>query len=115
MTLLFSTAYADRDRRDGKYKNDRHQKKATQLRLDKRYSHNRSYPREGHTVRVIPKRHRPIHYHDRDYFYISGVWHLSSGSSFVVVRPLLGIVIPAIAGELTSLGMTQRNHLKIYL
>ncbi len=93
ISSLSTTAYADRDHRDKKYERNNHKQSAPHLRLDKRYSHNHYYPREGHIVSVLPRQRRPIHYHDRDYFYVNGVWHLSSGSSLVVVRPPRGIIV----------------------
>ena len=96
MISLSSISYADRDQRDKKYKRDNHKHSTSRLRLDKRYRHNRSYPREGHIIRTLPRKRHPIHYHDRDYFYISGVWHISSGSNLVVVRPPHGVIVPVL-------------------
>lgn len=101
MTILSSTAYADRDgHRDRNDRGDRidrgtHQKRPMpDTRMDKRYDHNRAYPRDGRIFNRLPERRHPIHYRNRDYFYFSGVWYLPSGPNFVVVRPPIGIVVP---------------------
>jgi hypothetical protein len=106
--LLSSTVYADRhDRRDDH--RDRHDRRiqksppAVGTRLDKRYDHNRSYPRPGVFINRLPERRRPIRYHDRDYFYIGGTWYLPSGPRFSVVVPPIGIVVPILPPFYTTL------------
>ena len=73
------------------------------MRLDNRYNHDRYYPRPGIVYNTLPVRRPPIHYHDRDYFYISGVWYLSSGVSFSVVVPPIGIVVPILPPFYTTI------------
>jgi hypothetical protein len=87
--LLFSPVYADRgDRRDNH--RDRHDRSGLQkppvakMRIDKRYNHNRYYPRPGRIFDRLPKRRPPIRFHDRDYFYLGGVWYRPSGPRFSV-------------------------------
>lgn len=106
--LLSSPVYADRDNyRDNR--GDRHDRRvmpvppAPGMRLDNRYNHNRYYPQPGRVFNSLPERRRPIRYHDRDYFYISGVWYLSSGVSFSVVVPPIGIVVPILPPFYTTL------------
>lgn len=103
MTLLSSAAFADRDHRGNKSESNKQKKFSSNLRFDKRYSHNHAYPREGYTVKTLPRQRRPIHYKNRDYFYINGVWHLSSGVNFVVVRPPLGIIVPILPPFYTTI------------
>ena len=115
MTLLSSTSYAadrdrldrkpnlDRSRLDTKPSLDRHRQTSTHLRVDKRYDHNRYYPRDGYRLKTLPKRRHPIHYHDRDYFYFSGVWHVSDGPNYVVVRPPTGIIVPVLPSFYTTI------------
>ncbi|WP_455197996.1 DUF6515 family protein [Kaarinaea lacus] len=98
--LLSSAAYADRD------KFDHFNKKrfpSSDLRLDKRYDHNRSYPRPGVFINRLPERRYPIHYHDRDYFYFGGTWYLPSGPRFTVVVPPIGIVVPVLPSFYTTI------------
>jgi hypothetical protein len=71
--------------------------------MDKRYNHNRYYPPPGRVFNTLPERRRPIRYHDRDYFYIGGVWYLPSGLSFSVVVPPIGIVVPILPPFYTTL------------
>ena len=101
MAILSSTAYADRDgHRDRNDRGDRtsrsdHQKRPMpDIRMDKRYDHNRAYPRDGRIINRLPERRPPIRYRDRNYFYLGGVWYLPSGPNYVVVRPPIGIIVP---------------------
>lgn len=73
------------------------------FKFDKRYDHNRYYPPPDYRVKVLPQRRHTIHYHNRDYFYISGIWYLSSGASYVVVRPPLGIIVPILPPFYTTI------------
>lgn len=81
---------------------DRH-KHPDQYRRDERYDHRHYYPRPGHTVRTLPHYHKRIHYHNRDYFYFSGVWYLGNGVSFKVVTPPLGIIVHTLPVYYTTL------------
>ncbi|WP_455211119.1 DUF6515 family protein [Kaarinaea lacus] len=108
IALLFSTVYADRgghDRHDkgGRPDHSRGASPPPGFRMDKRYDHNRYYPPPDYRVKVLPDRRHIIHYHNRDYFYISGVWYLSSGPGFVVVRPPLGVIVPILPPFYTTI------------
>lgn len=92
-TVISGAVYADRGDHDRSERRDKPQKQLD-FRVDKRYEHDRRYPREGYTVKVLPERRHPIHYHDRNYFYVGGVWYLSSGPNYVVVRPPVGVIVP---------------------
>jgi len=94
MALLSSAAFAGSGHRDNKYERNNQKKSTLNFRFDKRYNHNHAYPREGHIVKALPRQRRPIRYLGRDYFFVSGIWHISSGSNLVVVRPPLGIIVP---------------------
>lgn len=107
--LLSSPVYADRgDRRDNHHR-DRHDRgglhkpPAADMRMDKRYSHNRYYPRPGRIIKRLPERRHPIRYRDRNYFYLGGVWYLPSGPRFSVVMPPIGIVVPILPPFYTTL------------
>jgi hypothetical protein len=73
------------------------------MRIDKRYNHNRYYPRPGRVFDRLPERRPPIRFHDRDYFYLGGVWYLPSGPRFSVVMPPIGIVVPILPPFYTTL------------
>lgn len=108
LVLLSSAAYADKGGHD---RNDKHgrpdySRKAPPppgFRMDKRYEHNRYYPPPQYRVEALPGRRHTIHYHDRDYFYISGVWYISSGPAYVVVRPPLGVIVPILPPFYTTI------------
>jgi len=72
-------------------------------RLDKRYRSDRYYPRPGYRVNVLPSRHYIIRYHDRPYYYSSGIWYGRSGGLFVVTRPPFGVVAPLLPPFYTTL------------
>jgi len=102
--LLSVPVYADRyNRGDNHDRRVLKLKPSADMRIDKRYDHNRYYPRPGIVYKTLPERRYPIHYRDRDYFYISGVWYLSSGVSFSVVVPPIGIVVPILPPFYTTL------------
>ncbi|KPJ90820.1 MAG: hypothetical protein AMJ53_12880 [Gammaproteobacteria bacterium SG8_11] len=71
--------------------------------MDKRYDHNRYYPPPDYRIKVLPDRRHIVHYHNRDYFYISGVWYLPSGPGFVVVRPPMGVIVPILPPFYTTI------------
>lgn len=104
MAMLTSTAYADRERHDKKQKHSRSYQKHSlpHFKMDRRYSHNHSYPRKGHIINTWPRKRAPIHYRNKNYFYFGGVWHLSSGSNLVVVRPPLGVIVPVLPPYYTT-------------
>lgn len=110
--IIFSggTVLADIDRGERKAKQDQAQRSSSDFKLDKRYDHNRSYPRDGHIITVLPKRRIPIHYHNRDYFYFGGVWYLPSGLNMVVVKPPFGIVVPVLPPYYTTVWLHNRPY-----
>lgn len=106
LAALTSTAYADRDDRDRHDRGARPEHKfvpAPNVRVDRRYDHNRRYPNVGHIVPRLPERRHPIHYRNRDYFYFGGSWYLPSGPNFTVVVPPIGIVVPILPPFYTTL------------
>lgn len=107
MTLLSSAVYADRDnRRDRNDRADHHKRSLPDSRMDKRYDHDRFYPRDGRIVKSLPRRRIPIRYRDRSYFYLGGVWYLPSGPNFSVVRPPIGIVVPILPPFYTTVWLS---------
>jgi len=112
---LSSAVYADRDdrhRRDRDdrgvrqdRRDDRHDRRnpaQAEFRLDTRYQLNRRYPREGYVVRRLPERRHHIHYRDRNYFYLGGVWYQPSGASYIVTRPPIGIRVSVLPPYYTT-------------
>jgi len=98
----------DRDRPQQQERYDRRDKRSFQppsrdYRLDRRYNHDRYYPRPGHSIIKLPPKHYSIHYHDRDYYYHGGIWYRPVGSSFVVIAPPIGIVVPFLPAFYTTI------------
>jgi hypothetical protein len=71
--------------------------------LDSRYRHNHYYPAIGYHWNRLPKRHYVVRYHDRSYFYSSGIWYRGSSGLFVVVRPPFGAVVPVLPPFYTTI------------
>jgi len=108
VALLSFTVYADKgghDRHDkgGRPDHSRDASPPPGFRMDKRYDHNRYYPPPDYRIKVLPDRRHIVHYHNRDYFYISGVWYLPSGPGFVVVRPPMGVIVPILPPFYTTI------------
>ena len=108
VALFSSTIYADkggygRHDKGGHPDHSRGASPPPGFRMDKRYDHNRYYPPPDYRVKVLPDRRHIIHFHNRDYFFISGVWYLSSGTGFVVVRPPLGVIVPILPPFYTTI------------
>lgn len=80
--------------RDRDVRVDRERAPRRDIRLERRLERHESYPRAGVSIRVLPKQHHQVHFHNRDYFYWGGIWYEPSGLNFIVVTPPLGIVVP---------------------
>jgi hypothetical protein len=104
ITLMSSAVYADRGNRQ--VRSDHQKRSLPDSRVDNRYDHNRSYPQDGRIVKSLPGGRSPIRYRDKDYFYFGGVWYLSSGPYFSVVRPPIGIIIPILPSFYTTIWLS---------
>jgi hypothetical protein len=71
--------------------------------LDMRFQRDHYYPRRGSVVNVLPPGYRDFRYRDRHYFFQGGVWFSSVGPNFVVTLPPIGIVIPILPPDYTTL------------
>ncbi len=91
--MVATLAYADKDRREH---DDDHKKPSKDYHYDKRYSHDRYYPRSGISITVLPSSHHKIHYHDSYFYFSAGIWYRPAGGTYVVVRPPIGIVVPVL-------------------
>ncbi len=118
--MLSNLAYADKLRdRDDRNRYDRNQptqrdrhdfrdrrsyeRPPKDYRLDRRYSHDRYYPRPGYNVIKLPPKHYTVHYHNTRYYFHSGIWYRPVGSSFVVIAPPIGIVVPFLPAFYTTI------------
>lgn len=72
-------------------------------RYDQRYNHNRYYPRPGYAIKALSNRHYKTHFHNRYYYYDSGVWFRSGGIGFEVVIPPVGIYVPVLPPYYTTI------------
>jgi len=89
--MVSNMAYADR------------RGKGKDYRLDKRYQHNRYYPRVGHHVNILPQRNYTIRYRDTHYYYFGGIWYRPSGIGFVVLAPPIGVIVPVLPSFYTTI------------
>lgn len=119
LSLLAGMVHADkRDRDDrGRYDRnrsehrDRYDRRDTRsyklppkdYRRDRRYDHDRYYPRPGYRIVKLPPRHYVVRYHDDRYYFHGGIWYRPFGSRFVVVSPPIGIVVPILPAFYTTI------------
>ncbi len=87
-------------------KSDRHDNsyyRQKGYRLDNRYHHNHYYPPLGLSLSLISRPYKRLYYRGSDYFFdVSGVWYTRSGASFRVVMPPIGIAVPLLPTEYTT-------------
>jgi hypothetical protein len=105
MTANVALADKHRDRDDRYERRDQRSFKSPpkDYRLDRRYSHDRYYPRPGHHIVKLPPRHYSIHYHNTRYYFHGGIWYRPLGPRFVVVAPPVGIVVPFLPAFYTTI------------
>lgn len=106
ITMASTPVYADKKKYDRFERNEHQrtrQKRPEGYRFDRRYQHDRYYPYSGLRFKQLPKRHYEIRFHNRPYYYSSGIWYLRSGVQFVVTAPPTGIVIPFLPPLYTTL------------
>jgi hypothetical protein len=64
---------------------------------DSRFNHNHYYPRVGYAVAGLPSGHHVAqHYQGGRFFFHSGVWFRFDRGRYLVVRPPVGLIIPAL-------------------
>jgi hypothetical protein len=71
--------------------------------FDKRYNHNRYYPKRGHVVKKLPRHHRVIKHRRERYFFDDGIWYRPAVNGFVVARPPIGLVVPVLPSFHTTI------------
>ena len=101
--MVSMPVYADKKSHDRYDRKDQRNYKQKGYRLDNRYRHDRYYPSSGIRLKSLPQRHHEIRFHNRPYFYSSGIWYLRSGLQFVVTVPPIGIVVPFLPPIYTTL------------
>ena len=65
-------------------------------RYDDRFHHDHYYPQIGYRVTVLPPARVAVRFRGDPFFFHAGVWYRPVGPSFVVVRPPVGIIVPAL-------------------
>jgi Family of unknown function (DUF6515) len=63
---------------------------------DNRYHHAHYYPAVGYSVTVLPTGYLSLTFHGGRFFFHGGVWFRPAGAVYVVARPPVGIVVPAL-------------------
>jgi hypothetical protein len=104
LVILFGAialAGADRGSRNKNYRNDNYEKRG--YVLDRRYNHNRHYPKPGLLFKDLPRGSRFSPYRRHRYYYNEGVWYLPSSSGFTVVIPPYGLTVPVLPPFYTTI------------
>ncbi|MEJ2691080.1 MAG: hypothetical protein P8130_14290 [Deltaproteobacteria bacterium] len=71
--------------------------------MDRRYSHDRYYPRRGYRVRELPHGYREFHHHHERYFFYGGTWYRPYYDGFMVVTPPIGLTLSLLPPYYTTL------------
>ena len=103
MSCMVTPVWADRGGRRGDIRrsNDYYQKRG--YVLDKRYNHNRHYPKQGLLVKELPRGSRVSPYRRHRYYYNGGVWYRPSRGGFSVIMPPIGLVVPLLPPFYTTI------------
>jgi hypothetical protein len=70
--------------------------------LDRRYNHNRYYPRPGSFRPALPPGYRPYMFHGSPYYFQGGAWYAPHRHGFVVVQPPIGLPTPILPPYYTT-------------
>ncbi len=73
------------------------------LQLDQRYHHDHYYPPRGQAFAALPGGSISIGFRGGNWFFHGGVWFQPYGSRFVVALPPIGIVVPLLPPDCTTL------------
>lgn len=71
--------------------------------FDKRYKHNRYYPKRGFMIKELPHDHRVIHHHRQRFYFHDGIWYQPNVNGFVVTLPPIGLVVPLLPPFYTTI------------
>jgi len=84
--------YKNRYREDRK--SQERYRKNKNYTLDKRYKHNRYYPKRGHVVNELPHNYHAIKHRRSNYYFHGGIWYRPAKVGFTVILPPIGLTIP---------------------
>ena len=76
---------------DNSHRSYRGDSRHSEMRVDDRYQHNRSYPSRGYVYNTLPHGYASYHYRGSPYYYRGGAWYRPYGPRYVVVAPPIGI------------------------
>ncbi len=71
--------------------------------FDRRYNHNRYYPRAGYRVQRLPRGYRVFRHHHERYFFLDGVWYRPGLNGFIVVTPPIGLTVSLLPPYYTTI------------
>lgn len=71
--------------------------------LDRRYHHNRYYPRRGYMVQNLPRGYRVFRHHHERYYFYGGTWYRPGINGFIVVTPPIGLLVSLLPPYYTTL------------
>ncbi len=77
--------------------------RSSNWQLDMRFQRDHYYPRRGSVVNVLPPGYRDFRFRGSRYYFQGGVWFRNVGANFVVTLPPIGIVIPFLPPDYTTL------------
>ena len=112
ITMVSTLVYADRDDRDRlEKKSHSEQKDHSQnfktppkgYTLDKRFNHNRYYPRPGFNVQKLPPKPYVVRHGNDRYYYSGGIWYRPYSGHYVVIAPPLGLIVPVLPAFYTTI------------
>jgi hypothetical protein len=71
--------------------------------IDRRYNHNRYYPRRGYRVRKLPRGYRMFRHRHERYFFSDGTWYRPGVNGFIVVTPPIGLTLSLLPPYYTTI------------
>lgn len=71
--------------------------------IDRRYNHNRYYPRRGYRVRELPHGYRTFQHRHERYFFDDGIWYRPGVEGFIVVAPPIGLTLSVLPPYYTTI------------
>jgi hypothetical protein len=71
--------------------------------MDRRYNHNRYYPRSGYRVRELPRGYRVFTHHRERYYFDDGIWYRPGFNGFYVSTPPIGLTLSLLPPYYTTI------------
>ena len=93
----YKSRYREDRKRQEKYRQDKN------YVFDKRYNHNRYYPKRGHAVKELPHNYRVFNYRRSNYYFHDGIWYQPARIGFTIILPPVGLVLPLLPPFYTTI------------